>query len=101
MIKCLFLLFVLRKVGSVSVVECQGCNNSNSNSISRDKFYYDNYNDNYNLIFENYYAWISLKDKDKDKDKDRDKDRDKTSRKRKRCMMSMSMLTWVQFLWHH
>ena len=73
----------------MSVSECQGCNNRNSNSISKDRFYYNNY-DGYTLIFDKYYAWISLKEKDKDRDsncgrrrkrrkrrnKDRDRDRE-------------------------
>ena len=69
MIKCLFLLIVLQQVG-LFLVECQGCNNN----ISRDKFYYNNYN-GYIVIIERYYAWISLKDRDRDRGKDKDKDK--------------------------
>ena len=56
------MLIVLPRLGFTSAVECQGCNNN----ISRDRFYYDNHNDYnnvYRLIFERYYAWLSLKDK--------------------------------------
>ena len=80
--KCLFLLIVLHKVGVKLTVECQGfndsndSNDSNTNSISRDIFYYDNYNGYKYKIFEIYFAWISIKNNDKDKD--RDKERDKT-----------------------
>ena len=87
-IKCLLLFFVLQRFGFTSAVECQG---HNSNSISTDRFYYSNYNE-YILIFEDYLAWIFLKDLAshrtsrktncyrKDRDRDRDKNKDKVNR---------------------
>ena len=55
------MLIVLPRFGFASAVECQGYNN-----ISKDRFYYSNYN-GYILIFEDYYAWLSLIDRYKDR----------------------------------
>ena len=56
--KCLFVLLL---VGLLSTSECRGCTvvyNSNSNSISIDRFYYSNHN--YSVIYERHYTSIYL-----------------------------------------
>ena len=51
------------------MLECQGCNSWVS--VSSDRFYYDCYNYKYNsVIFERYYALISLIDHHRDRRKD-------------------------------
>ena len=87
---CLILFCVLLQVGWITAEECQG--QGCYSNISRVRFYYDKYNGrNLNLIFERYYAWLSLKDKDKDNNyrncrncrncQDRGRDRDGCGRR--------------------
>ena len=72
----LIVLIVLPRFGLASAVECQGYN-----KISKDRFYYDN-DIGFTLIFERYYAWITLIDNNRRyKDKDKDKDIDKGKRR--------------------